>query len=170
MAWRLRAHVQDDADLRRGQRGQVADVAEVPGTHLQHQVPSGMAGLQDGERQPDLGVERSGRGDNRAVLGQDVAEHVLGGGLPRRAGQRDDCRVREAAEDVPGKCAEGGGDVGHHDGRAVHRPGRQDAHGTCRERLGGEVVPVRAGTGQGGEHPSRGDLPRIARGGCGDLR
>lgn len=65
---------------------------------------------------------------------RDVAEHVLGGRLPGRAGQGDDDRVRGAQEMV-GQRAEGDGDVGYHDGRAVYGPGGQDAGGARSERL-----------------------------------
>lgn len=63
------ADVQHDADLWRGQRGQVADVAEMPGAHLQDEVTGGAFGLQESKRRADLGVERSWRSDDRPELG-----------------------------------------------------------------------------------------------------
>jgi hypothetical protein len=157
-----RPDVEHDADPGRRERGQVADVADVPGAHLQHQVAGGLVGAQDGQRQPDLGVEGSWRGHSGAMPGEDLGQDVLGGGLAGRAGQRDDGDVLDPGQGVPGELAEGGGDVGHDDGRAADGPGGEHAGRPGGEGLGGEVVAVDAGSGDGGEHSAGHHLAGVA--------
>ncbi len=154
------ADVEDDADPRRGQLRQIADVADGPGAHLQHEVPGRGVGAQRGERQADLVVERAGRPHRGADPLQQLGDQVLGAGLAGRSGERDERGV-EALRDGPGERAEGRDDVVDHDRRhgAPDPAGGQHGHRAGLDGALGEVVAVHVLTGEGGEEPAR---PHVA--------
>ncbi len=152
-----RPDVQDDADLRPGQFAQCGDMAEAAGAHLQRDEPGGGLQAQQGQRQADLVVERTGRGDRGPEFTQQIGEKVLGGGLARRSGHGDH-RCRRAVAHLGGERSERDRGVGDHDRRYADRPCRQHRGGAGPDRVRGEVVAVDPGTDHGDEQRAGTDL------------
>ena len=106
-------------------------------------------GAQDGQRQPELVVERPVGGDGRAEPREHLGQQVLGAGLPLRAGERDDPdrsqpaqrwrgQVRRAPTITSSTTTAGAptGPAGQHRrGAAVDR-GRRRSRGRRRARPG----------------------------------
>lgn len=118
------ADIEDEADPRRDQAGEVADVADVARTHLEDEVFGALGGAQGGERQSDLVVEVARGEDGGPLALQELGDQVLGGGLARGAGEGDDCGA-EPTDDGPGQGAERGDDVVDDDRRDADRAGGQ---------------------------------------------
>ena len=75
------ADPEDHADVGPDHVGEVADVADAGGTHLDHEVAGVDAGLENGERYADLAVVGALRRNGCALRGEDPRQQVLGGGL-----------------------------------------------------------------------------------------
>jgi hypothetical protein len=99
------ADVEDDRDLRRGDVGEVLEVADPPGPHLDNEVARRRRDAAHGERHSDLTVERVDRSHRLPCGGQDGGEQVLGRRLAGRAGDADDPQagrpVEHAAREPP---------------------------------------------------------------------
>jgi hypothetical protein len=121
---------------------------------FQHEVTGHLACAQDGQWQPDLGVERPRGRHGGPVLAEHVAEQVLGGRLAGRPGQRDNRRVPSLGQHVPGEVPERRYDVGDDDSWSPHGARGQDAGHAGGECLRGKVMPVGLRAGYRGEHPS----------------
>ena len=137
--------------------GEVADVADAAGAHLQHEVPGVLGGAQRGQRQADLVVERARRADGRRLALEHLGDEVLGAGLAGGAGERDDgapsrsttCRARapsagcDVVHDDRGHADGAGGQHGDRagrDGRARRSRGRRRAR-RRRRRTGCRAPP-----------------------------
>ena len=98
------ADVQHDADVGRRDAGEVGDVPDAAGAHLQDEVAGPGVGAQHGERQPDLVVERaragrrSGRRGPRAAPIRSLVEV-----LPAEPVTADDGHVRQPVQHAAGR-------------------------------------------------------------------
>ena len=158
-----RADVEDDADARRRDLGQVADVADAAGARLGDQEPGVCVGPQHGVRVAQLVVERAGRGDGRPEPGQHLGEQILGRGLARRAGDADHGHLRQPAQHLAGQVGQRGqrrrrprcSATVDRTGRERPRPPRP------RSARDGEVVAVVVFARHREEQPARLDLARV---------
>jgi hypothetical protein len=153
--------------------------------HLQHQALGVVGGFEDGQRQPDLGVEVLGVGVDAAR--QQRPGDVLDRGLADRAGDADDLGAEGAAVRVgqapqrrervgdgedPGGVAGPGRFAGRRVARAepvfagLGRGGaggvlgrRHDAPGARLDRGAGELAAVAVGAGQAEEEVAGTGLP-----------
>jgi hypothetical protein len=129
------ADVGHHGDVGGDQTGQLGDVTDVPGTHLQDQEAGGRVGAQHGERYAELVVERARGRDGRCRGRQHRLDHVLGAGLALRAGDGDHGQiVAQQRDDVGGQALQRGLRVVDDDGRQRRRPGSERGD---RARLGG---------------------------------
>ena len=88
--------VDDDADVRLGDLGELGDLAAAAHRQLEHERLGAARRAEDRQRQADLGVEVLLAGDDPPVLAQHRREQVLRRRLARRAGDRDDLRAELA--------------------------------------------------------------------------
>ncbi|MPM42308.1 hypothetical protein SDC9_88973 [bioreactor metagenome] len=156
--------VEDDGDGGRGDRAQVGDVAEAPGTHLGDEEAGGVVAPGRGERGTDLVVERAERGDRRAGGPQHLGDQILGGGLAGGAGDADHRQVGAGVDDVAGQRGEGAlrvvDDQTGHPG-ILDRP-EGDGGDRAGERGPGDVVvAVDLLAGEGDEERPGGRLPGV---------
>ncbi|GAB7110718.1 hypothetical protein JCM4814A_90360 [Streptomyces phaeofaciens JCM 4814] len=119
-------------------RGEVADVPDVAGSHLQDQEVCGHVGHRDGQGETDLVVVGLRRGYH--VAGQHLGDEVLRARLAGRAGDGHDLRaVESVVQETATEPSERGEDVVDHDRGDADRPGDQ---GCC-----GALVDGRLGVG-----------------------
>ena len=159
------ADVEDDGDVGRDQAGQLGDVADAAGSHLQDEEPGGRVGAQHGERHAELVVERADRGDRRRGARQHGRQQVLGAGLALGAGQPDDGQpVPQPGHDVGGERLQRGLGVLDHDGGQRRGPGAEHGHRAGPAGLAGVVVAVDVLAGEGDEEAARLGLPAVEHG------
>ena len=158
------ADVEHDADPWGRHPGEVGDVADAAGPHLDHEEAGVGGDPADRQRHADLGVVRPDRGHRGPGGGQHGAEEVLGARLARRAGDADHGQARHAPHDLAGQRGEGLLGVGDHDARhALDRARDQGRDSTPLDGAGHEVVPVGVLATAGDEQPARAGLARVGR-------
>jgi hypothetical protein len=113
--------VGDHADVGAGGAAQLGDVADPARAHLDHEDLGVRLQPGEGERQPDLVVERLRAGQRPPLRGEHGGEEVLGEGLARRAGDPDDLG-RRAVADRPADGGERGQRVRDLDAREGGHP------------------------------------------------
>ncbi|CAM5526759.1 hypothetical protein SALBM311S_02223 [Streptomyces alboniger] len=106
------------------------------------------------QRQPDLVVERARRPHRRRRALEHLGDEVLGAGLARGPGQRDQGRA-EPSYDVTREGAECALDVLDDDGGHADGAGRQYGDRARFDDRAGEVVAVHALAREGDEEAAR---------------
>ena len=153
-----KADVCHHSDVRTGHTAQQLDVSTAPASHLAHHGFGLGPPLQDGQRQPDLVVERGAAGHHPELLREDARGEVLGARLPGRAGDADHDRG-QVAPGVGGQVQERASRIlhlDHGDGVDGARPSSPD-HGRGRasgQRLSHVRVTVRPVSAKGEERVS----------------
>ncbi len=153
------AHLEHDCQIRRYQSGQIGDFTNMVRTHLRHQETCLLIHLQRGQRQSDLIVERSDRGDGRSQLGQQRLHQILGGGFAYGSGnaydgERFGCRT-SAFYVVLGELTQRLHRVGDHylrDLRIGDLMINYRADRSLRSDLRHEIMTIHAFSGNGHEH------------------
>ena len=145
-------------------------MAHAGGAHLDHEELGVLGGTEDRQRDADLAVVGTDRGNGGAGGGQQFGQQVLGRGLARGTGDADDPQAvafLEPGDDGRGDLAHGDDRVGHDDGRvhrAVGRSGFALGQGQQRTAVHGglhKVVAVGGFAGLGHKEPALVALSRV---------
>ena len=125
------ADVDDHADVRLGDRRQLGDLARAAHRHLEHEHLGPRRRAEDGQRQPDLGVEVRAVATTRRCGASIAASSVLRRRLARRPGDPDDLGAEPPAP-CGREAPEGGERVVGGEQRAGLRAARRRRRGRAR--------------------------------------
>jgi hypothetical protein len=150
--------VGDDPDPGPGHPAQGGDVSPAPAPQLAHHRLGLRWRVQEGERDPHLGVEGPGTPGHPEPCGQHGHREVLDGGLAGRPGDPDHLGVHRRSL-VGGQVEEGRAGVPHdHRGAALHLARHQCCGRSSFERVIDVQVAVHAFPSDGHEEVPRVDL------------
>ncbi len=147
-----RSDAQYDADVRLDHLGEVADVSDAGGSHLDDEVTGGEIRRKNCQRNPNLSVVRSDRRHRRRFASQNSGQQILGGRFPSGTGNSDHGQRTGSTQPFHHGAGEGShGEDGVVDYNrripgtrgAGHRALSQRQHGPGVERLADKAVPVR---------------------------